>query len=149
VLSSNTLEGQPEEWNVLKHTGMTLEIVSEISGRSYFIRPRELGKLLHMARLEGWHPERVPHAWPSDSWETEIILPHLGPYMPGRISRADADGLRIALTRAMATGTVAVDGTVQGAAGNLLQVAREGAFRVRLSRSESSETELLPGAARA
>jgi hypothetical protein len=128
---------------------MTLEIVSEVSGRSYRMRPRELGKLLHMARLEGWHPERVPNEWPSDSWETEIILPHLGPYMPGRVSRADAEGLRIALTRALATGTVAAEGTVQGAANNLLQVAREGAFRVRLSKSESMDTELLPGAARA
>jgi hypothetical protein len=128
---------------------MTLEIVSEVSGRSYRMRPRELGKLLHLARLEGWHPERVPHEWPSDSWETAIILPHLGPYMPGRVSRADAEGLRIALTRALATGTVAAEGTVQGAAGNLLQVARDGAFRVRLSGSESLAPQPLSNAARA
>ena len=57
---------------MLSHGGMTLEIVSEISGRSYRIRPRELGKLLHLARLEGWQPERVPSEWPSDSWETEM-----------------------------------------------------------------------------
>ena len=129
---------------MLSHGGMTLEIVSEISGRSYRIRPRELGKLLHLARLEGWQPERVPSEWPSDSWETEIILPHLGPYMPGRVSRADAEGLRIALTRALATGTVAAEGTVQGSAGNLLQLVREGAFRVRLSRSVSEETQVIP-----
>ena len=59
--------------------------------------------------------------------------------MPGRVSRADAEGLRIALTRALATGTVAAEGTVEMAAGTLLQVAREGAFQVRLSRSESFE----------
>lgn len=116
---------------------MTLELVSEYTGRSYDIKPKELGKLLHMARLEGWAPERVSHEWPCESWETTIILPHLGPYMPGRVSRADAEGLRIALTRALATGTVAAEGTVQLAAGTLLQVAREGAFRVRLSRAES------------
>lgn len=133
---------------MLNHTGMMLEIVSEGSGRSYRIRPRELGKLLHLARLEGWHPERVPHEWPSDSWETAIILPHLGPYMPGRVSRADAEGLRIALTRALATGTVAAEGTVQGAASNLLQVTREGAFRVRLSRSDEMEAYPLTGAVR-
>lgn len=126
-----------------------LEIISESSGRSYRMRPRELGKLLHLARLEGWHPERVSHAWPSDSWETAIILPHLGPYMPGRVSRADAEGLRIALTRALATGTVAAEGTVQGAASNLLQLAREGAFRVCLSRSESMESQPLSGVGRA
>jgi len=110
------------------------------------MKPRVLGKLLHMARLEGWYPERVAHQWPSDSWETEIILPHLGPYMPGRVSRADAEGLRIALTRALATGTVAAEGTVQVAADTLLQVARDGAFRVRLASSESSEPQPLFGA---
>ena len=118
---------------------MTLELVSDASGRRYFITPKALGKLLHLARLEGWQPERVPNEWPSDSWETEIILPHLGAYMPGRVSRTDAEGLRIALTRALATGTVAAEGTVQFAASTLLQVARDGAFRVHLSRSESVE----------
>ena len=121
---------------------MTMELVSEKGGRCYRMRPRALGKLLHMARQEGWEPERVPHEWPSDSWETEIILPHLGPYMPGRVSRADAEGLRIALTRALATGTVAAEGA-QIATGILLQVARDGAFQVRLVRTESFEPQPL------
>ena len=120
---------------------MTLELVSEGSGRSYDMKPKALGKLLHMARLEGWQPERVSHQWPADSWETQIIPPHLEPYMPGRVSRADAEGLRIALTRALATGTVAAEGTVELAAGTLLQVARAGAFRVRLASSESLEPQ--------
>ena len=128
---------------MLPDPGMMLELVSEVSGRSYLLRPKALGKVLHMARLEGWEPERVDNQWPSDSWETSIILPHLGPYMPGRISRGDAEGLRIALTRALATGTVAVEGTVQTAAATLLQLAREGAFRVRLRKSESAETQLI------
>jgi len=129
------------EWDLLVPTGMTLELVSEVNGRSYHMSPKTFGKLLHMARLQGWEPERVPNEWPSDSWETEIILPHLGPYMPGRVSRADAEGLRMALTRALATGAVAVEGTVQFAAGTLVQVAREGAFRVRLSRPEFAEPQ--------
>lgn len=120
---------------------MTIEVESEANGRSYKMSPKAFGKLLHLARLEGWHPERVSHEWPSESWETEIILPHLGPYMPGRVSRADAEGLRIALTRALATGVVAVEGTVQYAAATLLQVARAGAFRVRLCVSESFEQQ--------
>jgi len=126
---------------------MTIELVSEAGDRSYKMRPKAFGKLLHMARLHGWHPERVPHAWPSDSWETEIILPHLGPYMPGRVSRADAEGLRMALTRALATGAVAVEGTVQLASVTLLQVARAGGFRVRVSSSGSLEPQPLVGAA--
>jgi hypothetical protein len=117
---------------------MTIEVESEANGRTYKMSPRAFGKLLHLARLEGWHPERVSDEWPSESWETEIILPHLGPYMPCRVSRADAEGLRIALTRALATGVVAVEGTVQLAATTLLQVARAGAFRVRVRFTDSS-----------
>jgi hypothetical protein len=107
--------------------------------------PKALGKLLHMARLQGWQPERVPKQWPSETWETEIILPHLGPYMPGRVSKTDAEGLRIALTRAMATGTVAAEGNLQLAAGTLLQIARDGAFWVQLGRSESVEPHSMLG----
>ena len=128
---------------------MTLELVSEVGGRRYCITPKALGKLLHLAKLQGWQPESVPNQWPSASWDTEIILPHLGPYMPGRVSRADAEGLRIALTRALATGTVAAEGNLQLAAGALLQAARDGAFRVLLSRSESVEPHPILGAASA
>ena len=126
---------------------MTIELVSLVEGRSYKMHPKAFGKLLHMARLEGWHPERVSNEWPSDSWKTEIILPHLGPYMPGRVSRADAEGLRVALTRALATGVVAVEGTVQYAAATLLHVTRAGAFRVRLHACGPHDPQPLLGAA--
>src|SRR5438552_7920595 len=78
------------EWKLLIHAVMTLELMSEVSGWSYDMTPKALGKLLHMAKLEGWQPERVSHQWPSDSWETQIILPHFELYMSGRVSRADA-----------------------------------------------------------
>lgn len=131
------------EWKLLPHARMMLELVSEYTGRKFDIKPKVLGKLLHLARLEGWQPERVSPEWPSESWETAIILPHLGPYMPGRVSRADAEGLRIALTRALATGTVAAEGSVQFPAGTLLQVAREGPFRVRLRQTANREAQPL------
>ena len=118
---------------------MTLELISETTGRNYRINARAFGKVLHLAHQQGWYPERVSAEWPSESWETEIILPHLGPYIPGRVSRFDAEDLRKALTRALATGAVAVEGTVHLAASTLLQVAREGAFRVRLANSDSSD----------
>jgi hypothetical protein len=127
---------------------MTIELLSEATGRSYKMTPKTFGKLLHLARLEGWYPERVDAEWPSESWETEIILPHLGPYMLGRVSRTDAEGLKTALTRALATGVVAVEGTVQFAAGTLLQVARAGSFRVRLQASADEDAQPAYGAAR-
>ncbi|HKI67985.1 MAG TPA: hypothetical protein VKA67_00220 [Verrucomicrobiae bacterium] len=116
-----------------------LEIISEATGRCYKLNARAFGKVLHLARQQGWYPERVAGEWPAVTWDTEIILPHLGPYMPGRVSRADAEDLRKALTRALATGAVDVEGTVYLAATTLLQLAREGSFRVRLTNSNSSE----------
>ena len=38
---------------MLIRVGMTLELMSESSGRSYNMKRKALGKLLHMARLEG------------------------------------------------------------------------------------------------
>ncbi len=131
---------------MLRRISMTFELVSAVDGRTYKMIPKTFGKLLHMARQNGWKPERVANEWPSDSWETEIILPHLGPYMPGRVSRADAEGLRVALTRALATGAVAVEGTVQLASVTLLQVARAGEFRVCMNASASLDPQPLCGA---
>ncbi len=118
---------------------MMLELISEITGRSYKLSARAFGKVLYLARQQGWQPGRVHNEWPSDNWETQIFLPYLGPYMPGRISRAEADALRIALTRALATGAVAAEGTANLASSTLLQVAREGAFRVLLINSDAEE----------
>lgn len=122
---------------------MMVELVSDVSGRVNRINRKAFGKLLHLARLHGWSPERIPSEWPSASWETELILPHLGPYLPGYVSRTDADGLRRALIRAMATGDVAVEGTVGLASMTLSQVVREGGFRVRLNPVEVGENRLV------
>jgi hypothetical protein len=110
---------------------MMVELVSDVGGRVNKINRKALAKLLHMAWLHGWRPERLPHEWPSHTWETSVIVPHLGPYLPGYVSRSDAVELRKALTRAMATGDVAADGTVPFASMTLLQVAREGGFKVQ------------------
>jgi hypothetical protein len=128
---------------VLIGPAMMVELVSDVSGRVSRISRKAFGKLLHLARLHGWSPERIPTQWPSASWETELILPHLGPYLPGHVSRTDADGLRRALTRAMATGDVAADGTVGFASMTLSQVAREGGFKVRLKPAEVGENRLV------
>jgi hypothetical protein len=118
---------------------MMVELVSDVGGRVSKINRKAFAKLLHIAWLHGWRPERVPQAWPSNSWETEIIVPHLNPYLPGVVSRNDAEGLKRALTRAMATGDVAADGTVPIASVTLLQAAREGGFQVREDPSRFGE----------
>lgn len=121
--------------------GMLLELISEISGRNYPLQPDVLGKVLSLARQEGWQADRVVEQGVADNRDTAIVLPHFGAYMPSRVSRADADALRIALTRALATGTVAAHGTDEAGANTLLQVTREGAFRIRLRRPESRPEE--------
>jgi len=118
--------------------GMLLELVSEVGGRIHPIQPAVLGKVLSLARQEGWQADPVLDQCVSDSRDTAIVLPHFGAYMPSRVSRSDAEGLRIALTRALATGTVAANGADQAGANTLLQVTREGAFRIRLRKRDST-----------
>jgi hypothetical protein len=125
---------------------MTLELVSEYSGRKFDLNAKAFCKVLNLARLEGWQPESVSAEWPSQSSEASIPLPHSEAFVPGRVSDADAEDLRIVLTRAMATGTVAAIGSVQFAAGTLLQIAREGAFQARLRQCATWDTSLIYGA---
>src|SRR5260221_1205544 len=137
---------QLEEWKLLSNEVMTLQLISENSGRSYKLTRKVLARLLYLARNEGWCHERVPPEGNSESWNPANNLTPFEPYMSGRVSRRDAEGLRIALTRALATGSVAADGTVQFTAGTLLQVAREGPFLVNLDQSESWVAQPLDAA---
>jgi hypothetical protein len=126
---------------------MIVELVSNTNGKTYRMAPRAFGKLLHMARFNGWWPEKSLQEWPSESWDTEIILPHVGAYMPGHVSKSDAYGLMRALTRAMATGEIATDGSVQLASLVLQQIARDGSFEVRFDGGAGVKEEALIGAA--
>jgi hypothetical protein len=97
---------------------------------------RAFGKLLHLARFNGWCPEKDAPESPSNSWDTEMILPHLGPYLSGIVSKTDAHALMRALTRANATGEVAMDRTLLFPVMGLLEISREGPFEVRFQTSE-------------
>jgi len=96
---------------------------------------RAFGKLLHLARFNGWQPEKEAPEHPSRSWDTEIILPHVGAYLCGTVSKTDAHALMRALTRANATGEVAMDGTLLFPVMGLLDIVRGGGFEVRLGPS--------------
>jgi hypothetical protein len=58
--------------------GMKIEVADRRTGRACRVSPKGFGKLLHLARFHGWHPQRADPHWPSPSWNTEIILPHVG-----------------------------------------------------------------------
>jgi len=128
---------------------MTVELVNRANGRKSRMSARAFGKLLHLARFNGWLPEKIPHDWPSKSWGTEIILPHVGQYMPGPVSKEDAAGLLRALIRANATGEVALDGSLQFASQALVQMARDGSFEVRFDAGKGFGSPVLAGAATA
>ena len=122
---------------------MTVEIASLASRRKATMSSRAFGKLLHLARFNGWQPEKAAPDNPSRSWDTEIILPYIGPYLAGTVSKADAHALMRALTRANATGEVAIDRTLLFPAMGLLDVAREGGFEVRFGTGETRRTREL------
>lgn len=128
-----TQVGQRRASKLLEGCAMTVELVSHTTGQVSRLSSKAFGKLLHLARLNGWWPEKAAQDWPEQNWDTQIILPYIGPYMPGSISKPDAEGLMRALIRATATGQTAMDGSVQFASSVLLQVARAGGFQVRFN----------------
>lgn len=83
-----------------------------------------------MARLNGWWPENAPQDWPAANWDTQILLPYVGPYIPGPVSATEALSLKKALVKASATGLIAAEGSLQIASEIVLLAARAGAFEV-------------------
>ena len=116
---------------------MTVELVSNVGHRSLTMSLRAFGKLLHIAQVNGWHPTKFTPAPRSEEWDTKIILPGFGSYLPGTVSKEDAHGLLRALTRANATGATATDRTLLFPVTGLLELARMGSFGARLALSES------------
>jgi len=132
---------------MLKTVGMTVKLVSSTGGRGVRMSPKAFGKVLHLARMHGWLPGTLEGDPRSQACETAVILPHIGQFTPGPFSSADADGLRRAITRALAVGDVASDGAAQFASEVLLQLARGGGFQVGFElETLSRETETLAGA---
>ena len=54
---------------------MIVEIASRSRRRKVSMSSRAFGKLLHLARFNGWRPEKDAPDSPSRLWDTEIILP--------------------------------------------------------------------------
>lgn len=101
------------------------------------LESRVFGKLLHLARFQGWRPEKVSYEWPSETWETEIILPHLGPYMVGDVSDTDARGLATALQQIHDNEAAALDTEEYGALLTLLALLQDGPVRTALVSSHA------------
>lgn len=109
---------------------MTIELRSQTNGRVCKIAPKAFGKLLHLARFHGWEPEQTTGDWPSAAWDTEIILPHVGAYMAGSVSKEDALKLTQALERVVDSESSGLDQKLYFAALGVLEIAKNGDFDV-------------------
>lgn len=88
---------------------MTMRLTSLASKQTVQMTAKTFTKLLYMARLQGWKPERLPENWPSTSWNTEVILRETDLYRQGLVSKVDARGLGDALQRLAEIEGVAAD----------------------------------------
>ena len=82
---------------------MYIQVVNPESGRRARMEARTLGKVLHLACFHDWHPERLETSPPSASWNTEVIMPYVSPYLSGSVSAADAASLTVGLKKVLAS----------------------------------------------
>lgn len=82
---------------------MYIQVVNPESGRRARMEARTLGKVLHLACFHDWHPERLEASPPSASWNTEVIMPYVSPYLSGSVSATDAASLTVGLKKVLAS----------------------------------------------
>jgi hypothetical protein len=94
------------------------------------IESKTLCKILHLVGFHGWQPERIAGPAPSASWETQIIVPHINPYLSGAVSQADAGGLSAGLENMIAAEGLGLSPELHYAALAIKAIAKGGAFEV-------------------
>jgi hypothetical protein len=109
-------------------SGVHVELVSFTSGRRVRLESKILCKVLHLAMFHGWCPERLTAQPPSASWDTEIIVPYLQPYLFGTVSEEDASALAAGLKRMLASEALGLPPQVHFAAVAILAVTEKGSF---------------------
>lgn len=115
---------------------MTIELVSLATGRTMLVSAGAFGRLLHLARQNGWNPERPQQDWTGAAGDTQVLEPDPNRYLRGTISADEARSLRRALVRAAATGQVLIEGGLSLTSEAVLQATRHGAFQVRHTAQE-------------
>lgn len=124
---------------------MKIELISLGSGRRMRIDAKILCKILHLVGFHGWHPERIEGPAPSASWETQLIVPHINPYLSGVVSEADAAGLSIGLQNMIAAEGLGLSPEIHYAALAVLAIAKGGAFDV-CPEVEAADIPAVPAA---
>jgi hypothetical protein len=114
-----------------------VKLISNATGRSVEMPDRTFGKLLHLAQFNHWNAEKVEESWPSGSWNTEVILCHAYPYLPGDVSDSDARDLAGALQRCLAAQSSDLEEDLYLKAMVLFQLAKQGGFEVQVLADEA------------
>lgn len=109
---------------------MKIELISLGTGRRMRLDSKVLCKILHLVGFHGWQPERLSGPAPSASWETQIIVPHINPYLSGVVTEADAAGLAAGLQNMVAAEGLGLSPEMHYAALAVMAIAKSGAFDV-------------------
>jgi hypothetical protein len=107
-----------------------IELASLTSERRIRIESKILCKVLHLVGFHGWRPERVVSPAPTASWNTEIIVPHISPYLSGSVSEDDAAGLAAGLRTMLKSESIGLPPDIHYAALVLQAISDRGAFDV-------------------
>jgi len=102
---------------------------------------RALSKVLHLACFHGWRPELLDAPPPLASWDTEIVMPYVTPYLSGTVSNSDADGLAAALKRVLASEGSGLQSEIYVAVLGLTAIAEGGGFNLKLEDPLPGEDE--------
>ncbi len=94
------------------------------------MHPKVLCKVLHLATFHGWRPERLATQAPTASWDTELFVPYIEPYLFGNVSETDASALAEALKRLLASEALGLSPQVHFSAAAILAVAEKGPFGI-------------------
>lgn len=120
---------------------MGMQLTSLAGKESVRMTAKTFSKLLYLARLQGWKPERLPVDWPSTSWNTEIVLQETCDYRKGLVSKYDARGLTEALNKLMTIEGTAVDPELYCAISRFVEVLGQSAFLA--TEKETGDTVLF------
>jgi hypothetical protein len=107
-----------------------IELSSLTSERRIRMDSKTLCKVLHLVGFHGWRPERLQQPPPSASWNTELIVPHVTPYLSGALSESDAAGLAAGLRTMLASESIGLAPDIHYAALALLAISDRGPFEV-------------------
>jgi hypothetical protein len=133
---------------MLPGSSVHVQLVSFDSGRRARLESKVLCKVLHLAMFHGWRPERLATQPPSASWDTELIVPYIQPYLFGTVSNSDASALAAGVKRMLASEALGLPAQVHFAAVAILAIAESGSFGLVLdSPCETAHPSLQPATA--